>query len=197
MPQGLSCPSKRGWTRQRPYIEVLGQAQLAQMPEEHRQAAERMVGAQPTMQVVFTPVIMAIIFLVSALVFLGIGRAMGLRLRFKPLFAGMSYAGLITSLGAIVASFLLRRGALSGSITAAQDTPRIGLDLVGGEGFVRGILSQFNVFTIWWLVVLVYGVAVLAGRSPRQALPAVLVAGCLLLVLGGLLAGFSYVSPGS
>jgi hypothetical protein len=181
---------------QKPFGEVVMRARLAQMPEEHRQAAERMVGVQSTMQIVLTPVFMALMFLLSALLYLGIGRAMGLRLRFKSLFAGMCYAGVITGIGGFVIAFLNRQRAVSGDITGPEDMPRLGLDLVGGEGFVRGVLSQVNVFNIWWMVVLVYGVAVLAGRAPRQALPAALVAGCVWLLLMGLLAGLAFISPG-
>ena len=92
---------------------------------------------------------------------------------------------------------LLRQRAVSGDVTGVADLPRLGLDLVGGEGFVRGILSSFNLFTIWWLVILVYGLAVLSGRSPRQAMPAALVAGCVWLLLTGMLAGLAFLSPGS
>jgi hypothetical protein len=181
---------------QRPFTEVVSRARVAQMPEEHRQAAERMVGVQATMQVVLSPVFVAIGLLLSSLVFLGIGRAMGLRLRFKSLFSGMCYAGLITGVGGLLYALLNRQRATSGDVTGVEDMPRVGLDLIGGEGFVRGILSMFNLFSIWWVVALVYGVAVLAGRTPRQALPAVLVAGGVWLLLMGLLTGLAFISPG-
>jgi uncharacterized membrane protein YjjB (DUF3815 family) len=69
--------------------------------------------------------------------------------------------------------------------------PRVGLDLIGGEGFVRGILSTVNIFSIWWLVVLVFGFAVLTGRKPKQVAPAVIGAGIVWLILMGCMAGAS------
>ena len=95
-------------------------------------------------------------------------------------------------LSQIFAGIMLQVKARSEEITGVADLPRYGLDLIGGEGFLRGVLGAFNIFSIWWLVVLVFGFAVLTGRKPSQAAPPVLGGGILWLALAGLAAGFSF-----
>lgn len=176
----------------RPMTEAVGQARLEQIPEEQRAAAERMMGVQTTMQTVLAPAQTAIVFLLSALIFTGILRAMKMGIPYKRVFTGLCYAGLIPSVGGVVQSFLANRKAGSGEVAGMEDMPRFGLDLLGGNGFLRGLLSMVNPFSIWWLVVVVFGFAVLCGTTPQKATRPVLTAGLLWLLIGGLFYGLAF-----
>lgn len=179
---------------QSPFTQALSRARLATLSEQQREAAERTLGVQSTMQIVLAPIGVALGLLISSLVFLAVTRVMGLGVRFKSIFAGLSYAGIITGVGGLVYAFLNRRVALAGDVSGIEDMQRFGLDLViPSQGFVRGVLAMISVFSIWWLVVLVYGFAVLAGRTPRQASAAVIIAGGVWLLASGAMMGAGFV----
>jgi hypothetical protein len=175
----------------KPLTEAIARASVERMPEASREAASNAVGIQTTFQVALAPAQTAIAFLLGGLVFTGILRGMGMKLGFKRVFTALCYAGLIPALSGLVYGVMSRQKAAAGDVTGMEDIPRLGLDLLGGEGMVRGLLGAVNPFTIWWLVVLVFGFAVLSGRTPRQAATPVLVAGGIWTLLGGLFFGLA------
>jgi hypothetical protein len=114
----------------------------------------------------------------------------GRGLRYKQALRGVAYAGLVgTALSQIVSGIAIQYKARSSGISSMDDLPRLGLDLLGGHGVLRGVLSAFNPFSIWWLVVLVFGFAVLTNRKPGQVAAPVIGGGSLWLVLIGMLGG--------
>jgi hypothetical protein len=181
---------------QRPFFEAMTAAQLARVPEAQREAAAQTAGIQSTFQIVLAPAQTAIAMLLSAGLFVAVSRGFGWRTRFKTLWTGLCYASLVPVAGSVVAGFLTRMKSASGELESMADLPRMGLDLVGGEGFVRGMLAAVNPFSIWWLVIVVYGMRVLADPQARRLAPVGLTGGILWIVLTGLLAGLGFAFGG-
>lgn len=176
-----------------PLQTAIAEARLSQVAEAQREAASAQMRVGSIVALVFAPIQQAIGLLLCALVFLGVLRGAGHDLTFKQSFAAQCYAGLVSSgLGGLVMGLLIQMKARAGSMSGMADLPRLGLDLLGGEGFARGLLGAFNPFAVWWLVILVYGFAAFLKRTPRQVTVTVLVAGILWLLLGGALAGVGY-----
>jgi hypothetical protein len=176
-----------------PLQTAIAEARMSQFSEAQREAAATQMRVGSIIGLVFAPVQVIIALLLSALVFLGVLRAAGHELSFKQIFTGQCYAGLISSaLGSLVFGLLIRMKANQGELSGMGDLPRMGLDLLGGEGFLRGFLSAFNLFAVWWLVVLVYGYAAMVGKKPRDMVAPVLGAGILWLVIGGALGGLGF-----
>jgi hypothetical protein len=71
----------------------------------------------------------------------------------------------------------------AGQLLTREDQPRLGLDLLGGEGHVKNVLAAFDIFTVWWLVVVTLGFIVLTRRKASQVVPPVLAAGIAWLIL--------------
>lgn len=176
-----------------PLQTAIAEARLSQLSEAQREAAAGQMRIGSIVGLIFAPLQVIIALLLSALVFLGVLRAAGNELTYKQVFTGQCYAALVTSaLGGLIFAVLIQMKASKGELSSMADLPRLGLDLLGGEGFLRGFLSAFNIFAIWWLVVLVYGYAALVAKKPRQTLGAVLGAGLLWLVIGGALGGLGF-----
>jgi len=176
-----------------PLQTAIAESRMAQLSEAQREAAAAQMRIGTIFGFVFAPIQVAIGLLLSSLVFLAVLRPSGHELSFKQIFTGQCYAGLVPSgIGGLVMGLLIQMKARSSGITGMADMPRLGLDLLGGEGFVRGLLSAFNLFAVWWLVVLVYGYATFVKRSPRQMAAPVLIAGVLWLLLGGALGGIGF-----
>lgn len=130
-----------------------------------------------------------VFFLVFRVARLGIG--------YKRVFTGLAYAGVVgAGVPNLLLGLLLHLKARAGPIEGVDDMPRIGLDLLGGEGVLRGVLASISPFGIWWLVVLLYGFAALAGRAPGRMAAPVLAAGLLWLLGSGALNGLASFGGG-
>ena len=174
------------------------QDQIAQMQQRNpnltAETAEKMRGAFQIIGIVTAPVVVLGGLAISAAIFFAIFQISGAGLDYKRVFRGLAYAGLVNSgLGTLVYGIAGFAGYKAGHVETAGDVyPRLGLDLVGGEGVVRGLLATVNPFSIWWLVVLVYGFAALSGRSRAAVAGPVLAAGILWMLAGGLLQGWQF-----
>jgi hypothetical protein len=180
-----------GMVLSQPLQDALTEQRLSQLNEAQREAAAAHSGAMKIGQYInmgVAPLFLLVGLALSALVFVGFLRSRGLT--FKAAMRGLAYAGLIgTGLGQIVSGIAIQLKARSSGISSMDDMPRLGLDLLGGHGLLRGVLSAFNVFTIWWFVVLVFGFAVLTNRKPGAIAAPTILAGGIWLVLMGLLGG--------
>lgn len=187
-----------------PAADVVWEEQRAQMmarnPSITPEAADRFRSMGNIMQYVMVPVSTVVAILLAAALFFVVLRAFGVVVGFKKSLRGMAYASLV-SFGAysLLTSILVALKYRAGQIETAADVnlPRLGLDLLftGAEGHLRGMLNAVNLFSIWWLVVLVYGFAVLAGKPRGRVLAPVMVAGAVWIVFIGWLSGFAAQSP--
>jgi hypothetical protein len=187
-----------------PAADIVWEEQRAQMmagnPSLTPEAVERFRTIGNVMQYVMIPVTTLLAFVLAAVVFHLALLAFGAGIGFKKVLRAMAYAALVsfaayTLLTSIVVALQYRAGQVETAADVAL--PRVGLDLLapGAEGHVRGILHAVNVFSIWWLVVLVYGFAVLTGKPRGRVAVPVLVAGVAWILFSGWLAGFAARSP--
>lgn len=148
---------------------------------------------------VLPPLFQLVGFAVAAGLFAAVFALSGIGLAYKTVFRSLAYAGLIGSgVSFLVMAVVVALNWNAGRIeTAADIMPRLGLDLLGGHGVVRGLLAVVNVFSIWWLATLVVGVGRLVGRPPRSVAVPVVAAGILWLAISGLLMSLSLRQSGA
>ena len=181
-----------------PAQQIAFKDQMAQMQQKNPnltpETLEKMRSVGQVVGIITAPVVVLVGLVISAAIFFAILQISGSGLDFKRVFRGLAYAGLINSgLGALVYGIAGFASYKAGHVETASDVfPRIGLDLIGGEGIVRGLLAAVNPFSIWWLVVLVYGFAALSGRSRAAVMGPVLAGGILWILVGGLLQGWQF-----
>jgi hypothetical protein len=181
-----------------PAQQVGFQEQMAQMqqrnPNLSAENLQKMRGVFQAIGILTAPVVVLGSLAVSAALFFAIFQISGWNLDYKRVFRALAYAGLVNSgLGTLVYGIAAFANYKAGHVETAGDVfPRLGLDLIGGEGIVRGLLAAVNPFSVWWLVVLVYGFAALSGRSRTAVMAPVLTGGVLWLLVGGLLQGWQF-----
>jgi hypothetical protein len=181
------------WLSQ-PLQAAMAESRLSQLSDAQREAAAAQMRIGSVFAYVFAPIQVAILLLLSSLVFFAVLRPSGYDVSFKQVFTGQCYAGLISNgIGGLVMAAMIQMKGRAGTLTGMADLPRLGLDLLPVEGFMRGLLGAFNLFAVWWLVALVFGYAALVKRTPRQITATVVIAGLLWLVLGGALGGVGFM----
>jgi hypothetical protein len=169
-----------------PQIEKMRAA--GQEVSTQMQASMRMIGV--VSQSVMMPIAAGVSALVGALLVFFTTRS--LRLGFKPLYRLLAYTGIVGfGLNMLLGGILTRVRWGGGQVESAADLyPRMGLDLVGGDGWVRAFMSMVNPFSIWSGVLVVLGVAYMAKR-PARAVAGPVVAGLVLgALLGALMMGW-------
>ncbi len=177
-----------------PLQSAIAEGRLAQLSDAQREAAATQLRVGTIVGYIVAPIQVAIVLLLSSLVFFAVLRPSGYELTYKQVFTGQTYAALISSgVGSLVVGLIIQTKARTGGLTGMADLPRLGLDLLPVEGFWRGLLGAFNIFAVWWLVVLVFGYAALVRRAPRQMTGVVVTAGILWLLLGGALGGLGFL----
>lgn len=171
----------------------------AQNPQMNEAAMQGMRTFGRIATFIFGPLFQLLGIVVAAGVFTAVFAIAGLGLSYKVVFRSLAYASLISSgLSFVVMGIVVALNWNAGRIeTPADIVPRLGLDLLGGEGVVRGLLAVVNLFSIWWLAVLVVGTGRLLGRTPRSVATPVLLAGIVWLAITGLLLSFNFRQTGS
>ncbi len=128
--------------------------------------------------------------LITALVLFAIIRLGGGETTYRKLFAAVSWAGLIKSLQGlilIVPLMGLETFDPNAMATLIPSNPAFLVDRESVGGFVYALLSAVDVFTIWWLVVMIIGVMATSSWSRGKSAAAVLIPFGLLTVGGALL----------
>ena len=166
-------------------------------PEITPEALQRMHGVTKAMQFVGAPLVVLAQMALSAGLFFLVFLIAGPHLGFKAVFRGLAYASLISYGAYVLLVGILGFMRLQGGQTIegpADIVPAIGLDLLApdSEGHARGILNSVNVFSLWWLVVLVYGFAALSARPRAKVAAPVLAAGLIWILATGWLAGLQF-----
>ncbi|MED0969766.1 Yip1 family protein [Bacillus paramycoides] len=125
---------------------------------------------------------MAFSFLLSAVVYKVLMMFMSNDTSYKKLLAITVYSSIISLLGVLINTILAF--ILGGS--AQEMYTGLGPVFASSSGVVKGIVSKFEVFTIWGYVVTWLGLQITAGLSKKQATIITIVFFVLTLGLGAL-----------
>ena len=159
----------------------MGQASLKSLPDN---AAPQQIAAlrqywtgYPKWSLLFAPVGVGLGILLSAAILTGLVSMFSGKAQFKPLFAAIVYAKLVTiPAGMLTALVVYLRG---------HDAVQSMMDVqwtIGPAAFIPtenkvifGILSQFSLFEFWYIALLVIAVQQIAGAKRGPAISAVVI----------------------
>jgi len=138
------------------------------------------------------PVVLGLLFLLSALILWILVSIFGGEAKFATLLSVSVYASVpAVVLLTIIGSVVLRMKGLDAMASPADMQPALGLDLLapGTKGFMGGLLKAINPFSIWGLVLTAIGVSV-THKLPRSAGYTIgTISFAIGAVIGALLAG--------
>ena len=103
-----------------------------------------------------SPLVALLIYAFDSLILLAMGAIFSVKAKFLEWFNLVAGLSLISMLGLIAGTVILKAKGEVGSFAELQ--PALGLDIFAPEGtnkFLVGLLSYFNVFELWWLVMAV------------------------------------------
>jgi len=172
-----------------PYLKVALQAQMAQAP-----AGAPDPSKFAAIGLVFVPIVIALILLVSAFLLWVLVSLVGGDGKFGTLLSVATYSAVLSViLLGIVGTIVLHVQGPQGLTSPADMQPALGLDLLapGAKGFMGAVLKGINPFSIWGLVLTAIGVSTthrLSKSSGYMVATGALVIG--LLIAGGLAAVF-------
>lgn len=137
-------------------------------PAQQQRAIEIGIAAQR----IFTPISVAVMILIQALIVYGTGTLFTIRAKFREFFNLLAGCSLISmALTSIVTVIILRsKGEIS---SMAELTPALGLDIflpVGANKVVAGALGYFSIFQLWWIVMMVLIISAAFRVSKGKAL---------------------------
>ena len=161
------------------------------MSAEQARAAGPMIQKFSVIASVFSPVIIAVIMTMSAGILMAACSVMDIRAKFGDVYNLIAFSGLVGFLrypaGFVVV--YLRRDDLQ---SMAELQPGFGLDLLLSEEsskLLRGVLTYFSIFTIWYIVILVFAFAYMTKVSKGKSFAAtapVWILGMIFTVVGTL-----------
>ncbi|MCG3118168.1 MAG: hypothetical protein ALAOOOJD_00331 [bacterium] len=167
--------------------DAIIQMQLEGM-EKRNMTAEQIEQARPMMEnmikytaplapLLTTPLIYALI--AAVLLFVG-NVILGGEARFATLFSVTCWAGMISLLGSIInVPIMMNRQVMESATSLGSLFPS-----EEKQSFFHNLLGQIDLFTLWWVVVLGFGLAAAAKFSTRKAMPAVFIAWAIFAVAG-------------
>ena len=158
-------------------------------PEQYQRGMEIGMTVQ-RVSMYFSPVIVAVILALQALVIWATCSVLSVDVKFRWLFNLVAGCSLIQVLASIASLVILKgKGEIS---TMGELRPALGLDIFLHEGtnkYLMALLGYFSIFEIWWIVmmVLVFSAAfrVNKGKAFVAVLP--LIGVSILLRIGGAL----------
>jgi hypothetical protein len=181
-----------------PYTVQLVDARISQtmlqrgVPPDQIERAQHMAESFSRFTGLATPaIVIGVIALLAWLVALT-GSMVGLRAKFRDVFCLMAACSLIPALQ-YAADYIVVKTKGDEIQTPEQLTPPFGIDIFfpGAHGAFYAFLNFFSIFEIWYLVVLVFGLAYLAGSSKGKAFAAITPAWVLPLLFRIIGAAFS------
>lgn len=156
-------------------------------PEQYQKGME--IGMMIQRVVAFImPLILAVIWAISALILFAMSSVMSVNTKFLWLFNLMAGSSVISMLGGIATFIILKaKGEVS---TMAELHPALGLDIFMPEGankFAVALLGYFSVFQLWWIVmvVLIFSAAFRVSKGKAFAIVSpLIIIGALFAVIG-------------
>ena len=137
-------------------------------PAQQQRAIEIGIAAQR----IFTPISVAIMILVQALIVYGTAVAFTIKAKFREFFNLLAGCSLISIALTSIASIIVLRS--KGEVSSIADlTPALGLDIFlpdGANRFLAGILGYFSIFQLWWIVMIVLIISAAFRVSKGKAL---------------------------
>ena len=164
------------------------------LPPEQVEASMERVQQFGFVGLIFTPIVFIIIYLVMAGIAHIVINIMSSESNFKKTLSLISYAGLISILGQIITTVILRMRGVD-SIETVSDL-KVSLSLAAlfpdlkGAGYA--FLESLSVFSIWYYILFLLGVSVIFRMSRSRALVPVIVMwliSFLLVYLGSAFGG--------
>lgn len=137
-------------------------------PAQQQRAIEIGIAAQR----IFTPVSIAIMIFIQALIVYGTATAFTIKAKFWSFFNLLAGCSLISIALTSIASVIILRS--KGEVSSiAELTPALGLDIfvpAGANKFLAGFLGYFSIFQLWWIVMIVLIVSAAFRVSKGKAL---------------------------
>ncbi len=158
---------------------------------EQIEAALRMTQLMNQLGWITVPLLLPLKWLLGALLMAGACIALDVQIERRPLFALLAQVSVVGLLQQItVWMIVVSRG--EGVATVADLDPALGFQLLvpSLEGIALAVAQTFSFFTLWWIALLVMGVAHRSGCSLKKAFAVVSPLWLLLLIFRIGLAAF-------
>jgi hypothetical protein len=159
-----------------PYAMQLADAKMAErnMPPEQLERVQSVTHTITKIVAPLTPVFVIGFLALFALLIKVMYSLMDVRPRYRDVFSLLAACSLIPLLQ-YIATFVVLRAKGDAITSQEQMTPPFGLDIFfqGSKGVFFALLNYFSIFQIWFLVVLVFGLAYLTKTSKTKALIAI------------------------
>ncbi|NQT25082.1 YIP1 family protein [candidate division KSB1 bacterium] len=158
--------------------------------EQLEMVKKQMSGPAQYIGIVAIPVVtLAIWAIISGILMLGTNTAMGGQATFKKMFAVQAWSSLVGMLGGILKTVLIiSKGSTQGvatSLAIILPTPA----LAETPPVMYRLLSKFDVFTIWALVLWVIGIAAVGNLDTKKSATVVIAIWVLWIILSVALGG--------
>jgi hypothetical protein len=148
-------------------------------PLQHQRAIDIGIAAQR----IFTPISIAVMILIEALIVYGTAIAFSIKSRFGEFLNLVAGCSLISVVLTYIANTIILRS--KGEISSIADlTPPLGLDILlpdGANKILAGFLGYFSIFQVWWIIMMILIVSAAFRVSKGKALA--IVAPLILLSL--------------
>ena len=170
-----------------PFLKAAMQAQMAQAP-----AGAPDPSKFAAIGLIFVPIAIAVVLLLSAFVLWVLVSVMGGEAKFKTLLSVTTYASVPSViLLAIVGAIVLRLKGVAAIASPMDMQPALGVDLIapGATGFVGAVLKGINPFSIWGLVLTAIGITTTHKLSKGTGYTVATIAFLISLLLGAAIAG--------
>lgn len=162
--------------------------QLSQLPPEQRAARYQTVGKVTRIFSYCSPLLILLFVAIEALVLWGsFNFGLGAKTTFSEMFAVIMYAGLPRLFVALLSIILLFAGVNTENFD--QQNPvgtNIGYFLTDAPNWLKTFGSFFDVFSIWSIILMIIGTAIVARKTKGQAAMVILGwwAVCILVLTG-------------
>lgn len=164
------------------------------MNEEQLQKAVEGFGKFAPLTLITVPIFLIIVFLIIAGIVHLVVNIMSSRSDYKKTLSLISFCGIITIIEQIISTAVLRMRGVESVESAADMKFSLSLAplLSDGKGLLNAALQSLSIFSIWYYVVLVLGIAAIFKLSRKAAIVPVLpiwIFGVLMLWIGGKFGG--------
>ncbi len=173
-----------------PFQKKMMELNVRGLSEEQLQKAAEGFDKYAPLSLITVPIFLIVVYLVLAgIVHLAIN-IMSSRSSYKKTLSLVSFCGIITIIEQIISTAVLRMRGVESVESAADLKFSLSLaPLLGeGKGLLNAVLQSLSIFSIWYYVVLVLGIAAIFRITRKAAIIPVLpiwIFGILVLWIGG------------